>query len=163
MVRIGLIIIVGAMIISMAFAMYAYTEYSQTNYIRVNQGEKVIVGPVEYSVVFDGVHDGTRSVKADDTFVQILITAENISNDDTIISGGQLYLIDGDKNIHKAVHGGFSSKDLLVEGLEPDKPIERTTQFDIQFDKDVQYDVVIRPQKEQSSNDAAIICITNCN
>ncbi len=49
-----------------------------------------------------------------------------------------------------------------MEWLEPNKPIEKTTQFDIPFDDDEQYKIIIRPQKEQSSVDTAVICITNC-
>ena len=161
MARIGIIIVVGAMVISMAAAMYAYTLY-QTNYIEVNEGDKVTVGPVEYSVMFDGTHGGSETVQANNTFVQIMISAENISDERTPFSGGQLYILDKDGERQKAVHGAFSSKDLLVEWLEPGEPVERTTQFDIPFDDEYQYKVVIRPQKEQSTVDTAIICITNC-
>lgn len=161
MVRVGVIVVVGAMLISMAAAMYAYTLY-QTNYIEVNEGDKVTVGPVEYSVLFDGTHEGSETVPANNTFVQIMITAENISGERTLLSGGQLYILDEDGKRHQAVHGAFSSKDLLVEWLEPGEPVERTTQFDIPFNDEYQYQVIIRPQKEQSTVDTAIICITNC-
>ncbi len=161
MARIGIIIVVGAMVISMAAAMYAYTLY-QTNYIEVNEGDKVTVGPVEYSVMFDGTHGGSETVQANNTFVQIMISAENISDERTPFSGGQLYILDKDGKRQKAMHGAFSSKDLLVEWLEPGEPVERTTQFDIPFDDEYQYKIVIRPQKEQSTVDTAIICITNC-
>lgn len=161
MVQIGLIIVVGAMVASMAAAMYTYTEY-QTNYIEINEGEKVTVGPVEYSVMFDGTHDGSKAVQANNTFVQIQVSAENISNEETFFSGEQFYILDKDEKRHQAVHGAFSSKDLLVEVLEPGRPVERTTQFDIPFDDDFQYKIIIRPQKEHSTVDTAIICITNC-
>ena len=58
--------------------------------------------------------------------------------------------------------GEFSSKDLWLVGLEPNKPIEVTTQFDIPFDEDENYKVVIRPQKDQATVDTASICLTNC-
>ena len=87
MARIGIIIVVGGMVISMAAAMYAYTQY-QTNYIEVNEGDKVTVGSVEYSVMFDGTHGGSETVQANNTFVQIMISAENISGERTPFSGG---------------------------------------------------------------------------
>ena len=113
-------------------------------------------------VMFDGTHEGSKAVRANNTFVQIMITAKNIGDERTLFSGGQMYILDGDGERHKAVHGAFSAKDLLVEWLEPDKPVERTTQFDIPFDEESRYDVLIRPQKEQSSSDVAVICIANC-
>ena len=58
--------------------------------------------------------------------------------------------------------GEFSSKDLFIEWLEPNKPIEITTQFDIPFGEEVQYKIIVRPQKEQSTVDTAVVCITNC-
>jgi len=63
---------------------------------------------------------------------------------------------------HDAFFGEFSSKDLFLEALEPNKSIQRTTQFDIPFDDEKQYKIIIRPQKEQSTTDTAVVCITNC-
>ena len=73
-----------------------------------------------------------------------------------------MYIVDEKGQKHEAVYGEFSSKDLLLEWLEPDQAIERTTQFDIPFDKEKQYKIIIRPQKDQSTVDTALICITNC-
>ncbi len=161
MIRIGIILVVGAMMASMAAAMYAYVEY-QTNYIEVNAGDTITIGPVEYVVLFDGTHEGSKAVRANNTFVQIMITAKNTGDERTLLSGGQMYILDADGERHEAVHGAFSAKDLLVEWLEPDKAVERTTQFDIPFNEEGRYDVLIRPQKEQASSDIAVICIANC-
>jgi hypothetical protein len=90
------------------------------------------------------------------------ITAKNISDEKTSLSGGQFYLIDEKDQKHKAVYGEFSSKDLLTIGLDPDNPVEITTQFDIPFDEENQYKIVIRPQKDQSTVDTASVCLTNC-
>ena len=79
-----------------------------------------------------------------------------------MISGGQFYIVDEKDQKHEAVFGEFSAKDLHYEGLDPGKPIERTTQFDIPFDEESQYKIIIRPQKEQSTVDTALICLTNC-
>ncbi|MDH3658293.1 MAG: hypothetical protein OEM77_09210, partial [Nitrosopumilus sp.] len=89
------------------------------------------------------------------------IVAKNISEERTLMSEDQFYILE-DKKKYVAVYGEFSSKDLLSEWLEPGKAIEKTTQFDIPFDEEKQYNVIIRPQKEQTSVDTAVVCITNC-
>ena len=161
MARMGLVIVIGAIIGSMVLANYVYMQY-QTNFIEVSEGETVLVGPVEYIVTFEGTHDGDKETEPENTFVKIGIIAKNISDENTVVSGGQFFLIDEKDQKHKAVFGEFSSKDLWLVGLEPNKPIEVTTQFDIPFDEDENYKVVIRPQKDQATVDTASICLTNC-
>ena len=161
MVRFGAVIVIGIIIATMAAGMYTYSLY-QTNYITANAGEIVVVGPVQYTISFEGTHEGDKEKVPENTFVMIGITAENISEEKTVISGGQFYIVDEKNQKHKAVYGPFSSKELGLEGLDPGKPIERTTQFDIPFDEDIQYKIIIRPQKDQSTLDTAVICITNC-
>jgi len=158
---IGVVIVIGAIIASMGIAMIMYTQYT-TNFIESTAGEKITVGPVEYVVTFEGTHEGSKEVVPENTFVMIGITAKNIGDEKTLFSGGQLYIVDEKEQKHEAVYGEFSSKDLLVEWLEPSESIERTTQFDIPFDEEKQYKIIIRPQKEQSTVDTALICITNC-
>ena len=161
MARMGLVIVIGAIIGSIVLANYMYMQY-QTNFIEVSEGETVLVGPVEYIVTFEGTHDGDKETEPENTFVKIGIIAKNISDENTVVSGGQFFLIDEKDQKHKAVFGEFSSKDLWLVGLEPNKPIEVTTQFDIPFDEDENYKVVIRPQKDQATVDTASICLTNC-
>ena len=161
MVKIGAVIVFTAVIVSMAAGMYMYTQY-QTNYITSVAGEIVTVGPVEYVITFEGTHEGSEEVVPENTFVMIKITAKNISNEKTPLTGGQFYIVDEKEQKHEAVYGEFSSKDLLIEWLEPNKPIEITTQFDIPFDEEKQYKIIVRPQKEQSTVDTAVVCITNC-
>lgn len=158
---IGIVIVIGAIIASMGIAMIMYSQYT-TNFIESTVGETVTVGPVEYVVTFEGTHEGSKDVTPENTFVMIGITAKNIGDEKTLFSGGQLYIVDEKEQKHEAVYGEFSSKDLLLEWLEPDQTIERTTQFDIPFDEEKQYKIIIRPQKEQSTVDTAMICITNC-
>jgi len=161
MVRMGLVIVIGAIIGSMVLANFVYMQY-QTNFIETTAGETVMVGPVEYTVTFEGTHDGSKEVMPENTFVKIGITAKNISDEKTLLSGGQFYLVDQKNQNHKAVFGEFSSKDLWLEWLEPNKPIEVSTQFDIPFDEEINYKIIIRPQKEQSTVDTASICLINC-
>ena len=161
MVRMGLVIVIGAIIGSMILANYMYTQY-QTNFIETNAGEMVMVGPVEYIITFEGTHDGNKETKPENTFVKIGIIAMNISDEKTALSGGQFFLMDEKDQRHKAVFGEFSSKDLWLVGLDPGNPIEITTQFDVPFDENKNYKIVIRPQKDQSTVDTASICLTNC-
>ncbi len=161
MAKIGAIIIVGFIIVTMAAGMYMYTEY-QTNYITSVAGETITIGPVEYVITFEGTHEGSKEVLPENTFVMIGITAKNISDEKTMLTGGQFYIIDEKEQKHEAIYGEFSSKDLFIEWLEPNKPIEITTQFDIPFDEEQQYKIIVRPQKEQSTVDTAVICLTNC-
>ena len=170
MVRIGIVIVIGIIIISMTVTMYMYIQY-QTNFISVNAGEPVVIGPVEYTITFDGIYKGNEKlieIKSDNTFVKIRIIAKNISEKKTVISASQFYLIDEKQQKHLPMHGGFST-DLVYEGfrssdhwLEPNKPVIMTTQFDVTYDELNQYNIVIRPSKQQSSVDTAVICITNC-
>ncbi len=161
MIRIGLAIVMAAVIVSMSAGMYMYTQY-QTNYIETVAGKTVTVGPVEYVVTFEGTHQGDKETVPENTFVMIGISAKNISSEGTMISGGQFYIVDENEQKHEAVFGEFSEKDLWLEKLEPNKPISRTTQFDIPFDENNQYKIIIRPQKDQSTVDTAVVCLTNC-
>jgi len=161
MVNMGIIVVIGTIIASIVVANYMYTQYT-TNYIEAVAGNPIIVGPVEYTIMFEGTHEGSEEVTPENTFVKIGITAKNISEKTTVISGGQFYIVDEKDQKHAAVFGEFSPKDLFLEALEPNKPIERTTQFDIPFDENKQYKIIIRPQKDQSTVDTAVVCITNC-
>jgi len=161
MAKIGAIIVIGFIIVTMAAGMYTYIQY-QTNYITSVAGETVIVGPVEYVITFEGTHNGSEEIRPENTFVMIGIAAKNISNEKTLLTGGQFYIVGEKEQKHEAVYGEFSSKDLFIEWLEPNKPIEITTQFDIPFDEEKQYKIIVRPQKEQSTTDTAVVCITNC-
>jgi len=161
MVRMGVVIVIGAIIGSIILANFMYLQY-QTNFIEVNEGETVTVGPVEYVITFEGTHEGSKEVRPENTFVKIGITAKNISDEKTLLSGGQFYLIDEKNQNHKAVFGEFSSTDLVQKGLDPNKSIGVTTQFDIPFDEDENYKIIIRPTKDQSTTDTASVCLINC-
>lgn len=155
------ILVVGGVIASMAISMYMYTQY-QTNFIEVNEGEPVIVGPVEYSIFFDGTHMGDKDTVPEDIFVKIKIVAENISDERTRMSGGQFHFVDEDDQTHSAIYGGFYPTDLIEDWLDPGDEVNWTTQFDIPFDEDNTYHILVRPSKQQSTVDTARVCITNC-
>jgi hypothetical protein len=159
--RIGMVIVIAAVVASMGAAMYMYTQY-QVNFITVNAGEPVTVGPVQYIVTFEGTHQGNKETQPENTFVKIRIEAKNISQEITRMSGIQFYLIDEKEQKHEAVYVGISEEDLIDDNLEPGKPVSWTTQFDVPYDEQKQYNIVIRPTKQQSTVDTAMICLTNC-
>ena len=161
MARIGFVILVVVISVLMGVAMYAFSQ-DKTNIIEAVAGETVKIGSVEYTITFDELFEGDKDTKPEHTFVKIKINAENIGEEKTILSGGQFYFVDERNQKHEAVYGEFSEKDLLLVSLEPGKPVEKTTQFDIPFDEEQQYKIILRPQKGQSSSDVAIFCITNC-
>jgi hypothetical protein len=161
MARIGIIIVIAIIIASMGAAMYTYTQY-QTNFIVGKMGDPVVVGPVEYVITFDGTHKGNIETIPEDIFVKIKIIAKNISNEQTRITGGQFYLVDEKQQKHQATYGKFSADDLLDYMLEPNKPMMFTTQFDVPYDEQTQFNVTILPTKQHSSLDTAVICFTNC-
>ena len=156
-----MVIVTAAIIASMIVAVYMYAQY-QPNLVYVNAGEPAIVGPVQYIITFDGTHEGNKDTKPENTFLKIRIEAQNISQENTRISGGQFHLVDENRPDHEAVYGGFSEEDLIDDYLEPGKPVSWTTQFDVPYDEEKQYKIVIRPTKQQETTDTAIICLTNC-
>lgn len=161
MVRITLVLVVGAVMASMAAALYTYYIY-QPNFKTANHGEPVIIGPVEYIITYEGQFDGTKEVRPEHSFLKIRIGAENLGDGPTQISGLQFTLIDENDARTEPIYGGFSDEDLLYHTLGVQKPASYTTQFDVPFDEDAQYSIGIEPRKEQSSLDIGIVCILNC-
>ena len=160
MARIGILLVLAIMIPMIAISIYLLEDKS-VNLIHVNSSDTVIIGPIEYSVTFDETHEGDKDTMPENVFLQVKITAKNISDAETVISGGQFYIIKDSKR-YNAVFGEFSPKDLGRELLAPGKALEKTTQFDIAFDEQETYEVIIKPLKEHPTRDTAIVCITNC-
>jgi len=154
-------IIIAGIAASMGFATYMYNEY-QPNFILVEAGQPVQIGPVIYTVEYLGMHEGDDDIKPNEIFFKINIIAENVGSTTTLLSGGQFYLLDKNDKKYRAVYGQFDSEDLYNDNLKPNESITRTTQFDIPFDEDMKYRIGILPTKEQSSKDIGIICVMNC-
>jgi hypothetical protein len=154
-------IIIAGIAASMGFASYMYNEY-QPNFILVEAGQPVQIGPIIYTVEHLGMHEGDDDIKPNEIFFKINIIAENVGAITTTLSGGQFYLLDKNDKKYRAVYGQFDSEDLYNDNLKPNESITRTTQFDIPFDEDMKYRIGILPTKEQSSKDIGIICVMNC-
>ena len=154
-------IIIACIAASMGFATYMYNEY-QPNFILVEAGQPVQIGPIIYTVEHLGMHEGDDDIKPNEIFFKINIIAENVGSTTTLLSGGQFYLLDKNDKKYRAVYGQFDSEDLYNDNLKPNESITRTTQFDIPFDEDMKYRIGVLPTKEQSSKDIGIICVMNC-
>ena len=154
-------IIIAGIAASIVFATFMYYEY-QPNFILVEAGQPVQVGPVIYTIQYLELYEGDDDIKPNDIFFKIEIIAENVGTSPTLLSGGQFYLLDETEKKYRAVFGEFSNTDLFNDDLEPNESLTRTTQFDIPFDEDMQYRIGVLPTKEQSSNDIGIICVLNC-
>jgi len=154
-------LIIGIAIASIGLVGYFVIQV-QPNFIYVNAGEAVQVGPVSYTVEYIGNHNGDEKTIPENTFFQISIIAENLSEESTMISGGQFHILDENDVKIQPTYGGFSDQDLLRVWIEPRDPTTWTTQFDIKYDEDAQYRIGILASKIQSSPDIGMVCVTNC-
>lgn len=162
MASIGIIaIIVGGIVVSISFGTFMYLQY-QPNFILVEYGYPVQVGPVLYTIEPLGTNQGDSITKPNGTFFQIQINAENLGSEETRMSGGQFYLLDESQKKYIAVFGNFTDQDLLRDFLQPNMPVTWNTQFDIPYDKDMTYKIGILPTKIQASRDIGIVCVQNC-
>lgn len=156
-----IILIIAGISASIVFASYMYYQH-QPNFILVEAGQPVQVGPVLYTVEYLGTHEGDVDIKPKEIFFKIKIIANNVGLSTTLLSGGQFYLLDENDKKYPAVYGKFSNEDLFHDQLKPNESLTRTTQFDIPFDEDTKYRIGILPSIEQSSNDIGIVCVLNC-
>ncbi len=161
MVRIGAVIIIGAIIVSMAVALHYYEEYRRV-YVHVGAGEPVQVGPVMYKVEYEGNHDGNEKTRPADVFFKIRISATNLDEEETRMSGGQFFIRDEDDRMKQPVFGNFTDMDLREYYLQPGVESVWTTQYDIPFESDRRYEIEIHPTKVQSSLDIGRVCLLNC-
>ena len=161
MVKIFVFIIAGIIALSMVLA-GSYFWTVQTIYITPESDESVAVADVMYDIEFVTIHDGTKEVKPEGVFFQISITAVNMRDEPTNLSGGQFILVDGNGITHIAQFLDTGPDELLYEKIEHGVAVTRTTQFDIKYDKDEQYQIIVKPLKEQKTNEWGKVCYKNC-
>jgi hypothetical protein len=65
-------IIIAGIAASMGFATYMYNEY-QPNFILVEAGQPVQIGPIIYTVEHLGMHEGDDDIKPNEIFFKINI------------------------------------------------------------------------------------------
>ena len=161
MVKVFFFIIAGVIALSMVLA-GSYFWTVQTIYIIPESGESVAVADVMYDIEFVTIHDGTKEVKPEGVFFQISITAVNMRDEPTNLSGGQFILVDGNGITHIAQFLDTGPDELWYEKIERGVAGTRTTQFDIKYDKDEQYQIIVKPLKEQKTNEWGKVCVKNC-
>ena len=161
MVKVFFYIIAGIIAFSMVLA-GSYFWTVQTIYITPESGESVAVADVMYDIEFVTIHDGTKDVKPEGVFFQISITAVSMRDEPTNLSGGQFILVDGNGITHIAQFLDTGPDELWYEEIEHSVAVTRTTQFDIEYDKDEQYQIIVKPLKEQKTNEWGKICVKNC-
>lgn len=161
MARVGLVIFFVAILASVGIAIYVFTMFN-TNFVYVNEGEKVQIGPIVYVIQYEGQFGGDKETIPEHSFFKIRINAQNVGNEPSKITGGQFYIIDENNQKTQPVYGKFSKEDLLTYELQPQETQTWTTQFDVPFDDTKQYKIGIRATKDQNSMDIGIICMLNC-
>ena len=161
MVKVFFFIIAGIIALSMVIA-GSYFWTVQTIYIIPESGESVVVADVMYDIEFVKIHDGTKEVKPEGVIFQISITAVSMRDEPTNLSGGQFILVDSNGITHIAQFLDTGPDELWYEEIEHDVAVTRTTQFDIEYDKDEQYQIIIKPLKEQKTNEWGKVCVKNC-
>ena len=99
------------------------------------------------------------------TYFQIQVTAENKGNDIVRFTGGQLHLYDDSNKRFSPIFVGYGDNELSLIDLEPQKAVTMTTQFDIEYDEEMQYRVGIVPNRHgmDGTQEIAFICIKNCS
>ena len=161
MVKVFFYIIAGIIAFSMVLA-GSYFWTVQTIYITPESDESVAVADVMYDIEFVTIHDGTKEVKPKGVFFQISITAISMRDEPTNLSGGQFILVDGNGITHIAQFLDTGPDELWYEDIEHGVAVTRTTQFDIEYDKDERYQVIVKPLKEQKTNEWGKVCVKNC-
>ena len=185
MVRIGGIIVAGSIITVIAISFFLYDEYAHKEIKIATTGEPISVGNVDFDVQYVGNFESlTKTQKfiqqekveidkglieasseiPDGVWFQIQITAENTSDEDIRMTGGQFYLYDKNNKKYDASFIGYGENELSLIILEPKKPVTVTTQYDIPYDEEMQYKIGIVPNRFglESTTEIAFICIKNC-
>ena len=187
MVKIGAIIVIAGIFVSIGIAFLFYGEESFREVKVSSWGEPIMVGPVNFDVQYVtnydflektkdrtewedkqveefGIMEPTKE-KPDGTFFQIQITAENAGEEIIRVTGGQFHLYDIDDRRWSASFVGYGENELSVVELEQNKPVTVTTQFDIPYDEEMVYRVGIVPNRfgMEQTTEIAFICIKNCN
>ena len=185
MVRIGGIIVAGGIIATITFSFFMYDEYAHKEVKIATTGDPISIGNVNFDIQYvanfeslaktqkfiqqekveidKGLIEASSEIP-DGTWFQIQITAENTSDEDIRMTGGQFYLYDKNDKKYDAKFIGYGENELSLTILEPNKPVTVTTQYDIPYDEEMQYKVGIVPNRFglEDTTEIAFICIKNC-
>ena len=153
MARFGAVIVIGAVVASMGVAMVFFMEY-QPNIVRAEIGEQIAVGPVMYTLSYEGTEKGSREIKSDKTFIKIGILAEGAGGESATAQKTQFTLLDKMGAQTPPTHGIFPEGSPQILAYFP--------LGDEDLDDGFSYEIMIRPTKEQASTDLGFVCVTNC-
>ena len=186
MVRVGGIIILGSIFAVLAVSFYFYSGEVLTDVKVSSFGEPVQVGDVmfdiQYVTNFDylektkefklaekaeidrGLIEASNE-KPEYTYFQIQVTAENKGDEIVRFTGGQLHLYDDSNKRYSPTFVGYGDNELSLIDLQSKKAVTLTTQFDIEYDEEMQYRVGIVPNRHgmDGTQEIAFICIKNCS
>ena len=181
MVRVGGIIVIGAIFAVLAVSFFFYSDEVLTDVKVSSFGEPVQVGDVMFDVQYVTNFDFLQKTKEfklaekaeidrglieasnekpTHTYFQIQVTAENKGNDIVRFTGGQLHLYDDSNKRFSPIFVGYGDNELSLIDLEPQKAVTMTTQFDIEYDEEMQYRVGIVPNRHgmDGTQEIAFIC-----
>ena len=186
MVRIGGIIVIAIIFTLIGVSFYFYSFEVLTDVKVSSFGEPVQVGDImfeiqyvanfeflgktkefkiaEQSEIDRGLIEASNE-KPTHTYFQIQVTAENKGDEIVRLTGGQLHLYDDSNTRFSPVFIGYGETELSLVDLEPQKAVTLTTQFDIEYDEEMQYRVGIVPNRHgmDGTQEIAFICIKNCS
>ena len=186
MVRVGGIIVIAGIFAMMSVAFYFYSFEVLTDVKVSSFGEPVQVGEIMFDVQYvanfeflgktkefklaekgeidRGLIEASNE-KPTHTYFQIQVTAENKGNEIVRLTGGQLHLYDDSNTRFSPTFVGYGETELSIVDLEPQKAVTLTTQFDIEYDEEMQYRVGIVPNRHgmDGTQEIAFICIKNCS
>ena len=186
MVRVGGIIVIAGIFAMMGVAFYFYSFEVLTDVKVSSFGEPVQVGEIMFDVQYvanfeflgktkefklaekaeidRGLIEASNE-KPTHTYFQIQVTAENKGNEIVRLTGGQLHLYDDSNTRFSPTFVGYGETELSLVDLEPQKAVTLTTQFDIEYDDEMQYRVGIVPNRHgmDGTQEIAFICIKNCS
>ena len=186
MVRVGGIIVIASVFAIIGVSFYFYSFEVLTDVKVSSFGEPVQVGDImfeiqyvanfeflgktkefkiaEQSEIDRGLIEASNE-KPEYTYFQIQVTAENKGDDIVRFTGGQLHLYDDSNKRYSPTFVGYGDNELSLIDLQPQKAVTLTTQFDIEYDEEMQYQVGIVPNRHgmDGTQEIAFICIRNCS
>ena len=185
MVRVGGIIVIAGIIAVLSVSFYFYSFEVLTDVKVSSFGEPVQVGDVMFDVQYVANFDflgktkefkiaekgeidrgliEASNEKPNYTYFQIQVTAENTGDEIVRLTGGQLHLYDDSNKRFSPIFVGYGETELSLVDLQPQKAVTLTTQFDIEYDEEMQYRVGIVPNRHgmDGTQEIAFICIKNC-
>ena len=186
MVRIGGVIVIGAILTVIGISFVFYSDEVLTDVKVSNFGEPIQVGDIMFDIQYvanfeylektkefkiaeqaeidRGLIEASNE-KPEYTYFQIQVTAENKGSEIVRLTGGQLHLYDDSNKRYTPTFVGYGDSELSLIDLEPQKAVTLTTQFDIEYDEEMQYRVGIVPNRHgmEGTQEIAFICIKNCS